>query len=43
MNRVSDSVQTAFYEGKGECQIENLESSEIKRFSNKFELDGISL
>ena len=42
MNRVSDSVQTAFYEGKGECQIENLESSEIKRFSNKFELDGIS-
>lgn len=42
-SRISDSVQTAFYEGKGECIVEILgsEKSEIKTFSNRFEADGM--
>jgi len=40
-NRLSDSVQTAFYEGKGTCLIENLNMQSIQEFSNKFELDGM--
>lgn len=69
-NRISDSVQTAFFEGNGECSIENTstltpqieveetsgkklkkkttntaspsESSGLRHFSNRFELDGIT-
>lgn len=44
-NRISDSVQTAFYEGNGECSIEILDDSKTKKirnFSNRFELDGMS-
>lgn len=41
-NRLADAVQTAFFEGKGICAIENLSSNEISTFSNKFELDGIT-
>lgn len=41
-NRVADSVQTAFYEGKGECQIQLLPSGEQIYFSNKFEKDGMT-
>jgi len=45
-SRISDSVQTAFYEGKGECVIEVLSlgngRSKNLTFSNRFELDGIS-
>lgn len=42
--RIADSVQTAFYEGNGECMITAEYYNDIKemRFSNKFELDGIS-
>jgi len=40
-NRLSDSIQTAFYEGKGTCLIENLNNDSIQEFSNKFELDGM--
>lgn len=42
--RVADSVQTAFYEGNGSChlQIENEGKISTKKFSNRFELDGIS-
>jgi excinuclease ABC subunit A len=42
--RLSDSVQTAFYEGKGSCSIfEETENSFKERvFSNKFEADGIT-
>ena len=40
LNRVADSVQTAFYEGKGECVIEPLDTGNRKKFSNKFEKDG---
>ena len=41
-NRLADAIQTAFYEGKGECAIEELSSNKIETFSNRFELDGIS-
>ncbi len=41
-NRLADAVQTAFFEGKGVCSIENLATKEITNFSNKFELDGIT-
>lgn len=38
--RVSDSVQTAFFEGHGECSV-TFEGKKSKKFSDKFELDGI--
>ncbi|KAB1158379.1 excinuclease ABC subunit UvrA [Tenacibaculum aiptasiae] len=41
-NRLGDAVQTAFFEGKGICFIENLTDNKLTEFSNKFELDGIS-
>ncbi|MFO8067065.1 MAG: excinuclease ABC subunit UvrA [Bacteroidales bacterium] len=42
--RLADSVQTAFYEGNGECLVENVtnEKTNQQYFSNKFELDGIT-
>ncbi|WP_430816034.1 excinuclease ABC subunit UvrA [Carboxylicivirga sp. RSCT41] len=43
VSRLGDSVQTAFYEGKGECLIKVYDngSASVHNFSNKFELDGI--
>jgi len=41
-NRLADAVQTAFFEGKGECLIETLSDNKQRAFSNKFEMDGIS-
>jgi excinuclease ABC subunit A len=38
--RLSDSIQTAFFEGEGKCKIE-LVGSAPREFSDKFELDGI--
>ncbi len=38
--RISDSVQTAFFEGEGSCMITVLNGESIT-FSDKFELDGI--
>ena len=29
-----------FFEGNGRCQIEKLENSDSREFSNSFELDG---
>jgi excinuclease ABC subunit A len=41
--RFSDSVQTAFFEGEGECIVEIIgEEKKRKTFSDKFELDGIA-
>ncbi len=42
-SRVSDSVQIAFYEGKGSCIISYEIEGRISKitFSNKFEIDGI--
>jgi len=44
MNRLADSVQTAFFEGKGICLIHDMSEKEeiLHEFSNKFELDGIT-
>lgn len=41
-NRLADAVQTAFFEGKGICFIQNLTDDKVTEFSNKFDLDGIS-
>jgi excinuclease ABC subunit A len=42
-SRIADSVQTAFYEGHGNCYIQHTEKGKTRtvHFSNKFELDGI--
>lgn len=40
INRLSDSIQTGFFEGKGELYIE--EKDKRHHFSHKFELDGIT-
>ena len=39
--RLSDSVQTAFFEGHGDCVI-YVEGQDKKIFSDRFELDGIT-
>jgi len=41
-NRLANAVDTAFFEGKGECSIEELDTESRTLFSNKFELDGMS-
>ena len=41
-NRLSDAVQTAFYEGKGMCYLQELSTNDRQKFSNKFELDNIT-
>ncbi|MDG1398148.1 MAG: excinuclease ABC subunit UvrA [Polaribacter sp.] len=41
-NRLADAIQTAFFEGKGICFIEDLMNNEVSEFSNKFDLDGMS-
>ncbi len=39
--RISDSVQTAFFEGNGVCVV-NVPEHGLRTFSDKFELDGIT-
>ena len=39
-NRLADAIEMAFFEGKGRCLIEKIETSESREFSNSFELDG---
>ena len=41
-NRLADAIQTAFFEGKGECIVENLSDDTQAHFNNRFELDGIT-
>jgi excinuclease ABC subunit A len=43
LSRLADSVQTAFFEGKGTCIVQVFEGDKItgSSFSNKFEADGI--
>lgn len=41
-NRLADAIQTAFFEGKGECFIETLSNDKQRSFSNKFEMDGMT-
>ena len=40
-NRLGDAVQTAFFEGKGACIIEEIKNKRQTIFNNRFELDGI--
>ena len=46
LNRFADSVQTAFFEGKGECklaiQLPNNSATHLETFSQHFEADGIT-
>jgi excinuclease ABC subunit A len=39
---LADAVQTAFFEGKGVCYLQDLGTSERIEFSANFELDGIT-
>ncbi|WP_347053045.1 excinuclease ABC subunit UvrA [Flavobacterium olei] len=41
-NRLADAVQTAFFEGKGICYLQELNGEKRFSYSNKFELDGIT-
>ena len=41
-NRLADAVQTAFFEGKGEVFVENLQDKSIREYNNRFELDGMT-
>ena len=40
--RLANAIDTAFFEGKGECIIEEVENGNQHSFSTKFELDGLS-
>lgn len=39
LSRIADSVQTAFFEGKGDCYVES--DGKLNHFCDRFELDGI--
>jgi excinuclease ABC subunit A len=39
--RLGDAVQLAFYEGKGLCRLEYLDTGKVLEFSNLFHADGI--
>jgi excinuclease ABC subunit A len=41
-NRLSDAVQTAFFEGKGTCFLQEVASEKRISFSSNFELDGMT-
>lgn len=41
-HRLADSIQTAFFEGKGELIVKNIDENTLHSFSNAFELDGIT-
>ena len=40
-NRLSDAIQTAFFEGNGVCIIQDVSNNTLTEFNNKFELDGV--
>ncbi|MFC2087485.1 excinuclease ABC subunit UvrA [Bacteroidota bacterium] len=42
-NRLADSVQSAFFEGQGDCIVKAYDENKVvvKNFSNRFEADGI--
>lgn len=41
-NRLADSIETAFFEGKGTCLLENIDQNMSTTYSNKFERDGMT-
>ena len=40
-NRLGNAVDNAFFEGKGQCALEDLGQDTITVFSNQFEMDGM--
>ena len=40
-HRLADAVEIAFFEGKGELSIEELQSKKLTDFNNRFEADGM--
>jgi excinuclease ABC subunit A len=42
MNRLSDSLESAFKEGNGEMSLYHADAKKYYTFSNKFELDGMT-
>lgn len=40
-NRLADSIQTAFFEGRGVCTILNAQDQTETNFSNRFDADGL--
>ena len=41
-NRLADAIQTAFFEGKGICYLQEVETQKRIEFSANFELDGMA-
>lgn len=41
INRLSSAVDNAFYEGRGQCEVLNLDNNELKAFNDRFEKDGM--
>lgn len=43
LSRLTDSVETAFFEGSGECALRFFDTPEttLRKFTNRFEADGI--
>ena len=41
-NRLSDAVQTAFFEGKGVCYLLEVDGTNRLEFSSNFEMDGMT-
>jgi excinuclease ABC subunit A len=41
-NRLADAVQTAFFEGKGECFLQDLNTNKRINYNTNFTLDGIT-
>lgn len=42
IHRLQDSIQTAFFEGRGSCYIDYLDGNQPEEFNNLFELDGMA-
>ena len=42
INRLAGAVDTAFFEGKGSCVVEDLKEGKRTTFSNRFERDGMA-
>ena len=42
IHRLQDSIQTAFYEGRGSCLIDFMDGQPPVEFNNLFELDGMA-
>ncbi len=42
INRLADAIQTAFFEGKGNCYLQEVSTNKRVGFSNNFDLDGMT-